>query len=200
MRRLISTLAVLAALALAMSTLGGGVLAQDETAAEHPIVGTWLVDPAPEAGMEPDQFNVFLPGGGVILLESQGTAAGAWQATGERSADVTVWLHGNDPEGGFVGFMKIRANLEVAEDGESLSGTYTIEAPSRLGEAFGLPAGELGPGDVTGQRVAVEPMGEPVAPIPPSDGQDEQPGGASPAPDASPDADGSPLPEASPAG
>jgi hypothetical protein len=200
MRRLISTLAVLAALALAMSAPGGGVLAQDETAAEHPIVGTWLVDPTLEDAMEPDQFAVFLPGGALIVLDSEGGGAGAWQATGERSVEATFRSHGNDPERGFLGFVTVRATIEVTEDGESLSGTYTLEFPSRLGEAFGLPAGELGPADVIGQRVAVEPMGEPVAPIPPSDGQDEQPDGVSPAPDASPDADGSPQPEASPAG
>ncbi len=87
---------------------------------------------------------------------------------------------------GFVGYATIRTSIEVAEDGQSFAGTYTIEPPAGMAEAMGLPAGQLGPGDVTGQRIAVEPMGEPVGPLPEEGG---------PEPAASP-----PTPEASPAG
>jgi hypothetical protein len=55
-----------------------------------------------------------------------------------------------------------------------------------MAEAMGVPVGQLGLGTVTGQRIAVEPMGEPVGPAP------AEPG---PEPAASP-----PTPEASPAG
>ena len=49
-----------------------------------------------------------------------------------------------------------------------------------MAEAFGDPVGQLGPGEVTGQRIAVEPMGEPVGPIP------EGEAAPSAAPEASP--------------
>ena len=62
-----------------------------------------------------------------------------------------------------LGFFTIRASIEVAEDGQSFAGTYTFEPPAAFAEAMGAPAGQLGPGEVTGQRVAVEPMGEPVS-------------------------------------
>ena len=74
----------------------------------------------------------------------------------------------------------------MAEDGQSFAGTYTIEFPAAMAEAMGLPVGQqVGPGTVTGQRIAVEPMGEPV-PFP-------EEGGPEPA-------ESPPTPEASPAG
>ena len=66
---------------------------------------------------------------------------------------------------GFVGYGTIRTSIEVAEDGQSFAGTYTIEFPAAMAEAMGAPVGQLGPGEVTGQRIAVEPMGEPVGPL-----------------------------------
>ena len=51
-----------------------------------------------------------------------------------------------------------------------------------MAEAMGAPVGQLGPGEVTGQRIAVEPMGEPVGPIPEEGGPEE----GSPSPAASP--------------
>jgi len=72
----------------------------------------------------------------------------------------------NDPEAGFLGFFTVRTSIEVAEDGQSFTGTYTIEYPAAMAEAMGMPVGQAGPGDVTAQRVVVEPMGVPVGPIP----------------------------------
>ena len=61
-----------------------------------------------------------------------------------------------------VGYAAARTSSEVAEDGQKLAGTYTIEPPAGIAEAMGIPVGQLGPGDVTGQRIAVEPTGEPI--------------------------------------
>ena len=52
---------------------------------------------------------------------------------------------------------------------------------------MGLPVGQLGPGDVTGQRIAVEPMGEPVGPFP-EEGDPEPAGSAAPDASVSPSA------------
>ena len=54
----------------------------------------------------------------------------------------------------------IRSAGEVSEDGQSFTAEYTVEL---TGE--GAPAGEFGPGSVTGTRINVEPMGTPVAPV-----------------------------------
>jgi hypothetical protein len=45
-----------------------------------------------------------------------------------------------------------------------------MELPVAMAQAMGVPAGELGPGTVSARRIAVEPMGTPVGPIPPEGG------------------------------
>ena len=105
---------------------------------------------------------------------------GSWGATGDRTAAATFLVPLSDPEAGFVGFFTIRTSIEVAEDGQSFAGTYTAEPPAAMAEAMGAPVGQLGPGEVTGQRIAVEPMGEPVGPLP------EEPEEVSPSPAPSP--------------
>jgi hypothetical protein len=193
MRRIRLTMAAVAALVVAM-LMGSAVLAQEQTTDEHPLVGSWVTDAAPGDATDPDGLTVFLPGGVVIDLEQGAVGAGTWSSTGEYTADVTIRSPANDPEAGFMGFLTIRGSVEVSEDGQTFTGTYTLEFPAGLSEALGLEAGEVGPGDVTGQRVALEPMGAPVGPIPEVGAPSPAPGGSPAAPEASPMA-----PEASPA-
>jgi hypothetical protein len=214
MRHLRLTLAAVAALVMALP-MGPAVLAQAQATDADPIVGTWATDVSPSDGAGPDGLTVFLPGGVVLDLRGGTVGAGTWSATGANSADVTIASPAGDPGADFAGFVTIRASVEVSDDGQTFSGTYTLEFPAGLSESSGLPAGELGPGDVTGQKVALEPMGTPVGPIPgsaapspcpcesPAAGASAMPA-ASPAveasgvPQASPMAGGSPAPEASP--
>jgi hypothetical protein len=142
-----------------------GVVAQDESmsTAGHPMVGTWLIEPT--TGEPPELF--FAGADGIAASTSaEGTGFGSWTATGERTADATIRFPMVDPQAGFLGIATMRASVEVAEDGQSFAGTYTAEIPAAMAEAMGWPVGELGPGDVSGVRVVVEPMGEPVAPMP----------------------------------
>ena len=44
-----------------------------------------------------------------------------------------------------MGFLTIRASVEVSEDGQSFTGTYSLEFPAGVSEAFELPAGEMVP-------------------------------------------------------
>lgn len=164
MRRLTSTAIVLAALLLATVAAAPGVSAQDT--ARHPFIGTWLADRLPEVETNPPEVTVVGPGGTFISADPEGASYGSWVPTGERSADVTFLVPFTDPEAGFVGYATVRASVEVAEDGQSFAGTYTFEPPAAFAEAMGIPAGQLGPGNVTAQRIAVEPMGEPIGPLP----------------------------------
>ena len=106
-----------------------------------------------------------------------------------------------DPaSGAFLGLGWVRGSTEVSADGQTLTGTYAIEPPPALAGAMGIPEGELGPTPITGERIALEPMGEAVAPLPEvlltgpsaarSAGPDASPMGseASPAPEATPGA------------
>ncbi len=184
MRRLASTAIVMATLLLATLAIAPGVSAQATD--EHPAVGAWILDATPADATDPLELLTVAPGGIVVSASPQGTGYGSWAATGQSSADATFLIPLYDPEGGFGGYLTARTSIEVAEDGQSFAGTYTVELPAGMAEALGAPLGQLGPGDVTGQRIAVEPMGEPVGPL-------LEEGGSEPA--ASP-----PTPEASPAG
>lgn len=166
MRRLTPTVAVLATLMLAMAALSPAVTAQDEQTSSHPLVGVWMVDTTPQDPSDPLELFTVAPGGVAIPGGTEAGGAAAWSPTGERSADVILLGPAADPQAGFMGYFTARISLEVSEDGETFSGTYTVEFPAAMSEAFGMAAGELGPDEVTGQRVAVEPMGEPVGPIP----------------------------------
>jgi hypothetical protein len=151
---------------LLLATVAGapGVAAQDTD--EHPAIGAWMIDATPEDAMDPPELTLIAPGGIFINAFAEGTGYGSWTATGEQTADAIFLVPVNDPEAGFLGFFTVRASIEVAEDGQSFAGNYTLEYPAAMAEAMGMPVGQYGPGDVIGQRIAVEAMGEPVGPIP----------------------------------
>ena len=160
-----STLAVLATVALTLAALSPVATAQDE-AVEHPLVGAWVLDSTPDDPSDAVDLVVFNPGGTLVSLSAEGPAAGSWEPTGERTADVTFHGLAFAPDGGFGGLFTIRASGEVAEDGQTFTATYTLEPPAAMVEMLGMPEGQLGPGEVTAQRITVEPMGEPVGPVP----------------------------------
>jgi hypothetical protein len=170
----------------------------------HPILGSWIVDGTPAVAEDaPDLFSYGIEGS-LRGAGPNGPSVGAWQPTGERSADVIAHYFIDSPEGDFLGLATIRGSVEVSEDGQTFSGTYTFEPPAVFAVAMGIPEGELGPSEVTGQRIAVEPMGEPVAPLPEFP-EPEQPSDGVPAPvaspivlEVSPPAGSLPLPEVSP--
>ena len=189
-----SSVAILATLALALGALSPVVMAQEE-AAEHPLVGAWIIDATPDDPSDAVDLFIVHADGTLVSASVQGPGAGSWVATGERTADVT--FHGLVvlPGGGFGGLVTVRSSGEVAEDGQTFTATYTFEPPAAMADMVGLPEGQLGPGEVTAQRIDVEPLGETVGPIP--DFGQLQPDGATASPmtpEASPVA-----PEASPA-
>jgi hypothetical protein len=81
-----------------------------------------------------------------------------WEATGPRTAAVT--LHVPTPIEGvpFVGDAVIRGTVEVAENGLSFTAPYTLEvvAPD------GTSSGEYGVTTAQGTRITLEDMGVPV--------------------------------------
>ena len=165
MRR-ISLITSLSALALFVTLLGGrwsvDTAAQDATPVGeatgdgHPLVGAWLLDADdPE---EPPSLATFTSDGIFTRHEPDGAdGVGSWEATGETTATVTFVSQFFTDEEGTVASTTVRAEVEVAEDGDSFTATYTLEF---VGEGF--PEGEIGPGTADGERIAVEPMGTPV--------------------------------------
>ncbi len=155
---LVSTVAMVLVSAMAIA-LPSSTLAQGESSlAGHPLVGTWLIA---EVKSPNDPFMVIFMSDGVAIQNdgSGGVAFAVWEATGPSTANAT--FHTRLEDGDHVENITIRAAFEVSEDGNSLSATFTAQLVDANGEDYG----ELGPGEVTGKRMVVEPMGTPAGPL-----------------------------------
>jgi hypothetical protein len=87
-------------------------------------------------------------------------ASGHGEVTGPNSFSLTFSVLSLTEDEGSFAMTTIRAAGEVSEDGQGFTAEFTIEL---TGE--GAPAGEYGPGSVTGTRINVEPMGTPAGPL-----------------------------------
>lgn len=129
----------------------------------HPLVGTWQV--AVEVPSAPAGTNIatFSLDGGVVVafptpnpaapgqthkLEFWSTALGRWSAAGERGAAMTFVSLGADEEGQPIGTHTITATAEVAADGASWQGPFTIKIASEAGALLASVAGQ-----VSGSRI-----------------------------------------------
>ena len=149
-----SRLLLLSAFVLLVSLLVGNralVTAKDYT--DHPLVGTWSLMTSDQAAL-PDVI-IFSADGAIVDVESDGSVSlGAWEPTGETTANLTLTVY-SDEEGGY----RIRAIVEVAADGQSFTAPYTLEP---FDPANGDSMGEYGPDTATATRLVVEGPGTPV--------------------------------------
>jgi hypothetical protein len=158
---IVTIVALILAAALATGHAAFGA-AQDEPAlAGHPVVGTWILTDTDDPEGVPF-LAVFTSDGVYQQVSYDGFFGyGVWEATGPASAALTFMAQVPDDAGEFGGSVTVRAALDVADDGQSLTASYTVEfvAPD------GSSEGEQGPGEVTGTKMTVQPMGTPVAPF-----------------------------------
>ena len=139
--------------------LGGGRFAADgETpVASHPAIGSWLVTSDPgDAEYSPRLMTLAADGTAMFVSGEKTTAIGAWEPTEDASAAASFTLVTNGPA-----YIVIRAALDIAPDGQSLTGTFTLEAV--FDPAGGGTSGEIGPGTIDGTRLDAEAPGTPVA-------------------------------------
>jgi hypothetical protein len=125
---------------------------------DHPLVGAWVLtdqaDPAPTV-------VAFSSDGVYQQTDVEGSSGyGSWEATGATTAALTFRQHFVQEDGSFASSI-IRAVIQVGLDGQTFTAQYTLE----LNGAAGAPVGQHGPGAATATRIAVEPMGSPVAPL-----------------------------------
>jgi hypothetical protein len=156
MRRVSLALSLLVVMLLGLVTLAHGVTAQDATETPeldlvtqegHPLVGSWIVS---EEGSTPS-IATFTSDGTVVDVETETTAAGSWEATGDNTADAT--FAGFFTGEGFSVYVVIRASITVSDDGETFDAPYSFTVVGNDGTVL-----ESGNGTVTAVRMPVEPV------------------------------------------
>jgi hypothetical protein len=150
--------APIAMLVLGLLALGptGTTAAQDAAERSHPLVGGWQMTSDPTDPLGSFVVTTFDADGTLSNITADGTATlGVWAPTGGDTADVTVLATTNGPA-----YVVIRASVTVAADGQTLSGTYTSEYI--FDPAGGGTSREIGPGSLSGTRLAVSAPGTPV--------------------------------------
>ena len=95
--------------------------ASPDAMAGHPIVGTWVIDRNTATTNEVPVVVVFTTDGGFID-PGQGVA-GVWEATGPRSAAMTIVPF---VDGGAGGYGVVRATWEVDAGGDAMSGPAVV--------------------------------------------------------------------------
>lgn len=161
MRRsmLIASLVFLVLLGSLLSGRWSGGVAQDATPMaldEHPLVGAWILDTDTENPDEPLTLATFFSDGVYVEHTVDGASGvGSWEATGPTTANMTfIAQFLPDEEEGAVVWVTVRAEIEVMDDGQRLSATYSVEFSSA-----DTREDQIGPLSAEGERIAVEPIG-----------------------------------------
>ena len=148
-----------AAAALAAAPLVRPAAAQEATPAAmagHPMVGTWVVDRDTTTTAEgPPSVAVYTADGG-LLDPSQGVA-GAWRATGPRSAAWTLVVF---PPDGPPGYLVVRSTGEVDAGGDALDSPYSFTLVGADGTVLAS-----GRGMSRYSRLPIEPVEAEGAPL-----------------------------------
>ena len=173
MRRTIVVFLSVVVLLGMLGTATTSVTAQGSDLADHPLVGSWLLDTDVEDPENAVSLVVFTSDGIYIETDDDGsTGIGVWESTGDTTGQMTFRFVDSG------GIAVIRASLEVSADGNTLTAEYSIEFTDPAGES----TGEYGPGMAEGTRAAVEPMGEPAGSLEDLFGAFEGTPAATPAP------------------
>jgi hypothetical protein len=155
--------AVIALVVLSIGTLAWRPASAQEATpmarAGHPLIGAWVLDRDTTHPTNPLQL-IMATADGLYLGVTYGgrTAVGVWEATGPRTAAVTLSLPAPSEGVPFVGLAVIRGTVEVAADGLSFTAPYTLEVVA----SDGTRSGEYGVTTAQGTRITIEQMGDPV--------------------------------------
>ena len=126
MRRLLRPVTSLAAtlvVALAAFVLVGqppALLAQDATpmdTADHPIVGTWVVDTISASDTDSPEIGIFHADGTAVGLGANRVAGGSWQPVDDRT--VTMTLMTVSDNAGVGAYVVVRGTHVLDETGNS---------------------------------------------------------------------------------
>ena len=142
-------------------------VATPDAQTEHPVVGAWwTANDAPGPGVN-TATAVFHADGTYLEVDPNiGVGVGAWQATGERTADFIAVYQDIDPDPARAapGTVTVRKSVDVDEAGNAFTGSLTVEVRIPDGTVV-FTASYAG----RGTRLEVEsmvPLGTPLAGTP----------------------------------
>ena len=117
-----------------LATMGRSSSAQEPTTAEHPIVGAWEWDNDPANPGTDISYAIFHDDGTYVEVNSDGSInIGAWEPTGERTADLTARTQILDPETDEMVRGTLLLAAEVDETGNSITAPFTFQARDAAG-------------------------------------------------------------------
>ena len=164
-RPLIGTIA---AIALAFAVAVGAISASagNERAGDSAgpkLVGSWMVAVDRGPSLPPlKSLQSYSRGGTVVEIANGGATVrspshGAWKWIGNRTYGSTAVFFRYDPvSGAFIGTLKLRHELTLAQDGQSFSGVAIGELRDANGNL--LPGSNTRRDLVTAVRINVEPL------------------------------------------
>lgn len=147
--------------------IGVGVNAKiqstDVAAADHPLIGTWIVNSDAPDPTTPLVLVTFSADGTYIQVNSDGHAGlGVWRADGAETATMTALGTGLSPQTMPQAMTTVRAEIAIDPGNDLFTMVYTVQF---VAPGDGASSGQLGPATAQGRRIGVEPLGTPDAPL-----------------------------------
>lgn len=122
-------------------------------AAAHPLVGSWVIDPDANPASDPPALAIFHADGTTVELhEREPDGVGAWQATGPRTAAVTIVYHNLNESLKLQFTVTVRGEIEVDATGAAFTAHYLAETTAPDGKVTATEEATA-----TGTRITVEP-------------------------------------------
>jgi len=158
--KLVLSIVMVAALGLFTSlSFAPRVSAQDTSADQSDIVGTWIADTDTSDPTNGPSIFMFTSDGTYSEMDDDGTIGmGVWEENDDGTVTLTAWENQGDGQGGSFGSFKIRATITLGADGDTFTATYTLEFTDPVGNS----SGEAGPGEASGRRAKPEAPGTPT--------------------------------------
>lgn len=151
---------------LVLTAIGGGGLAASDldtgpAAANHPLVGTWIVDTVSAGENDSPEISVVTSDGGVIGQGANRVAAGRWQPIDDHAAELTlVSVFEKDGVGRYV---IVRGTHTVDETGDAWTCACTFTVVGADGTVL-----DSGSAPANGRRLPLQGenlVGQPLAEV-----------------------------------
>ena len=155
-RTSVVSLSAVLVLTAALLVGGGAAVVAQTTAPDytgHPLIGSWMLDTDTTDPGNLHSLVIFSAEGSYLEVGPDGPGVGAWEPTGDTTAILTIVFVEDEGTG------MVRASIQVAADGQTLTASYTLEF---VDPATGEGTGQVGPGGVEGVRIVAEAPGTPV--------------------------------------